>query len=1236
MKKFTLLIVCLLAFASEIHAQCINTLPNPSESIISNNSGDPQEISSCVYTGNFSTVSNINLDQSYIFSLASSGEAVEKYITVTDINNNVIAHGLTPLTVENISYESVRVHYSENAECETEEWCLNSYVTAILSCPFPTDILINNVTTTNATFSWIPGGTESSWQVLVLPIGDDAPTLETSGIVVEEDPEYSVDNLTAANQYQFYIRSNCESEFSPWRGPYNFNSGCVPVEILNENFDTLEYGDIPSCWNVQKVGASSDTFVGVNGGFSNSAPNTIQIANGSSASTVNILLISPQLSTVTTGTHRLKFYARGYGNVSVQVGTVNTMTADAVFTSKETINATANFTEYTVDFTDYEGTNNFIAFRHANTSTYNPIFLDDIRWELAPLCPDLDDIMVTEVTTSSATIGWEPGGSETQWDVVYSDTIEDPTLLTPVSPSPSENPEVTINGLQPNTTYKAWIRSSCGEEFGVGAWMNPVTFTTPCVATSLVNENFETTDFGDLPACWSAILGGSSVINSTVIVTTGNGTAGSKAVALSNSDEGDNPKIILVSPHLNTVTTGTHRLKFHAKSNSPATIEVGTVGSPAQGTTFTSLEDFEINHIYSEFVVDYTTYSGTDNYVAIRNTSGQYITVYVDNFRWEIAPLCDDVTAIQVQNVTSTAADVNWTSNDGETQWDLVYGTADVTDPTSLTPISPAPSVEAEASLSALTPDTAYKLWVRSACGGDQGNGAWIGPIDFRTACLPTGTFSEGFETTEYGDLPNCWSAVLAGPTIPQNAAVRTVNNDAAFGTNAVELHANNAQAADVVMLVSPYLNTLSNGTHRLKFYARSYNDNSTLQVGTLNGNSSQATFTVFQPLTLQNNGYNEYVIDFENYSGADTYIGFRNTTGNYNSIFLDNIRWEINPSCPDVSSLTIADITDNSATVSWTEAGDEPNWQVVHGLTTVTDPSTLTPSEEIDIPIFGIDGLEDNTSYNVWVRSVCGGPDGFGAWIGPVVFRTKCSETTVPYAQDFQSVSVPNLPDCVTLQTIGSGNSWDTTWGDSAYGFEGYVLRYNNSSVDANAWFFTQGIQLTGGSEYTISYKYGNNSNDNYAESLHVLYGSEAVANAMTEEIADHPTIDNGMAMMNEVTFTPETSGIYYFGFNAYSSPNQGQLFLDDIEVTATLSNPDFSFNSLVVYPNPVKDILNVSNQETITNITIFNMLGQKVLEYNLKETNPKIDMSSLSSGSYLAKITSGNSTKTMKVIKE
>lgn len=71
-------------------------------------------------------------------------------------------------------------------------------------------------------------------------------------------------------------------------------------------------------------------------------------------------------------------------------------------------------------------------------------------------------------------------------------------------------------------------------------------------------------------------------------------------------------------------------------------------------------------------------------------------------------------------------------------------------------------------------------------------------------------------------------------------------------------------------------------------------------------------------------------------------------------------------------------------------------------------------------------------------------------------------------------------------------------------------------------------------------------------------------------------------------------------------------------------------------IYPNPTKDKINVSSIGVISDVALFNLLGQNVLFQKANSTENQIDMTALSSGTYLVKVYTNNQVKTLKVVKE
>lgn len=101
---------------------------------------------------------------------------------------------------------------------------------------------------------------------------------------------------------------------------------------------------------------------------------------------------------------------------------------------------------------------------------------------------------------------------------------------------------------------------------------------------------------------------------------------------------------------------------------------------------------------------------------------------------------------------------------------------------------------------------------------------------------------------------------------------------------------------------------------------------------------------------------------------------------------------------------------------------------------------------------------------------------------------------------------------------------------------------------------------------------------------------------------------------------------------FNVFRDACQNSVFIDDIAIQTFLKTGDFNSSEFTYYPNPVKDVLNLSYSQTISDVSV----GQKVIEKNINYNEAVLDMSALPSGSYIAKVAFENQIKTIKVVKE
>lgn len=107
--------------------------------------------------------------------------------------------------------------------------------------------------------------------------------------------------------------------------------------------------------------------------------------------------------------------------------------------------------------------------------------------------------------------------------------------------------------------------------------------------------------------------------------------------------------------------------------------------------------------------------------------------------------------------------------------------------------------------------------------------------------------------------------------------------------------------------------------------------------------------------------------------------------------------------------------------------------------------------------------------------------------------------------------------------------------------------------------------------------------------------------------------------------------------GLDFYSASATNEMYLDDVVLYKgdVLATNDLAQNKFSVYPNPVKDVLNIKSAASVDNVTVYDILGKVVLQENPGKISPAINMSGLASGSYLVKVTIGNTSDTVKVLK-
>ena len=388
-----------------------------------------------------------------------------------------------PFTITTLDPDTTYVYYVR-AVCDGEganPWSeVSAAFTTLPTCPRPTNLAGTAVSQTSANLTWAAGGTETAWEVIVLPAGSPAPTGTTPGWQATTTPSFTWNDLTSGTAYDFYVRAVCApDDISAVAGPGSFNTPicdpsnqCTYTFILEDSF-----GD----------------------GWNGNTMNVIQ----------NGIVVAVIGSTFTTGE----------GPVEVQVPLCDDVpfslfwNTGGSFATEVIVSIRNNFNQiiYTKpNNSGAQGTNLFTSTPDCQT----------------PLCLPPTNLNVVSAGTTTATVGWTAGGAETTWQVI---------ALPAAAPAPAPdatgwtvattNP-FTIEGLTAGTPYRFYVRAVCGPE-DVSAWSAGFLFNTSvCDVANQCLYTFTLTDsFGDgwNGQTMSVIQGGITVATLGPQLTTGSG-----------------------------------------------------------------------------------------------------------------------------------------------------------------------------------------------------------------------------------------------------------------------------------------------------------------------------------------------------------------------------------------------------------------------------------------------------------------------------------------------------------------------------------------------------------------------------------------------------------------------------------------------------------------------------------------------------------------------------------------
>ena len=588
-------------------------------------------------------------------------------------------------------------------------------------------------------------------------------------------------------------------------------------------------------------------------------------------------------------------------------------------------------------------------------------------------CSAPTNLAVSNVTNHTAELSWTENSSAVIWYVMVNGDEAQAIEIT-------DNP-FTLTGLTPETTYTVAVRSDCGYDM-LSDWSSPASFTTleACLpptdltvsstgAVSAVltwtsgdiyNLRYRTSSGGS----WVEILGDTLTSPAAITGLQASTTYEVQAQRFCGADG--------YSVWGNTVSFTTESCAV------PTDLEIVSVTATSITVTWASGLPYNVSYrssglwsiLYNRTppvtITDLTP--GTEYRIRVQdvcmtglNGSAYYSTVQIVN-----TAACTTPDDVAVANITDNSATVSWTSGD---TYNLRYREAggEWTDVTGVT--SPY-------TITGLHANASYEVAAQHDCGSD-GVSDWGVTIPFTAApCDPIAVpYAYDFETE---DPYYCWRPV-AGNVVRSHVSAASYNHTSG-GEYALALF---ESASDVVAL--PQFAQETNGL-QVMFWLRPQNNvfsgHGTFEVGYLTDVADASTFTAVSTYSYDDwasNGYVRKIVAFPGAPAGAT-IAFRHNSPTANGIwYVDDIL--VSAVCPMPENIVVTNVTNNSATVTWTDNG-AASWDVslvdldAYAYNTTTNQYTLT-------------GLNAGATYNIKVRSNCG--DGVVSdWSEKVYFTTS------------------------------------------------------------------------------------------------------------------------------------------------------------------------------------------------------------------------------------------------------
>lgn len=566
----------------------------------------------------------------------------------------------------------------------------------VVNCSRPIDLTVENVTPTTATVSVTSTDAgEIAWQ---LKYGNNM-------IVTLTDSVYVLTGLIPATSYEVCARSICANgDTSRWTSTYEFITGCIPIGSADipyscgfegDNYGGTETYPLPTCWN--RLGSTNYPYVDSYG--PNAYTGSKSLYSGDDPS--NYIVILPEINTseISINTLRVTFYARlsGYSENtgSIEVGVMTNVDDSTSFVPVEVVSdLTSIYKEYELSLELYEGHGAYPALRlnaAGSEGEYGyymaaTIFIDSVVVDYMPSCRKPNNLVSINNTPTSVTVTWNPKGQEDQWAVAIGDYGFDPNETGLVQLADTNVME--LDDLVSGTVYDIYVRANCGGD-GYSVWYGPLT-----VVPGIIYMGTSGSD--TVYACDVTIYDDGGPFenysdNSDAYLVIYPEQPG-QFVQINGSAEIENHYY----DYMEILDGGTNELLYVTNNEQSEIFYLPTIVSSTGPITIHFHSDYSAN--YAGFMLNTTCVSC----ISPELTLNSYYT---------------------------DSAVVSWSESAIYSNYQLVYGVQGFS-PSMATPIEV--SNASSYTLTGLTPNVAYDVYIRIQCDGDM-YGNWSNVLSFTT-----------------------------------------------------------------------------------------------------------------------------------------------------------------------------------------------------------------------------------------------------------------------------------------------------------------------------------------------------------------------------------------------------------------------------------------------------------------------------------------------------------------------